>query len=126
METKEELVNTIRHLLELDGKIMELKKQQKLLEQERKRVSAELICVMKTHELDKIDTKTGAIKYNVTKSKPLGKRILVKLLEDYYEGDSEKAREVSQFIFDHLQERVTEKIVVKYDHLSEGVVTEED
>lgn len=124
METKEELVNTIRQLLELDGQLVQLKKQRTILEKERKTLSAELIEVMKKHELNKIDTKTGAIKYNVIKTKPLGKRELVKLLEQYYQND-EKAGEVSQYIFGNLKERVTEKIVVKYDKNSTEVVEEE-
>lgn len=114
METKEELIQKIKHLLELDGKMVQLKKQRDILDKERKILSEELIEVMKKHELSKIDTNTGCVRHNVVKSKPLGKRNLVKLLEEFYK-DEEKAGEVSQFIFSNLKERITEKIVVKYD-----------
>lgn len=117
METKEELIQKIKHLLELDGKMIHLKKQKDILEKERKILSIELIEVMKKHELSKIDTNTGSIRHNVVKSKPLGKRNLVKLLEEFYKDD-EKAGEVSQYIFDNLKERITEKIVVKYDKVA--------
>ena len=119
METKEELIQKIKHLLELDGKLIHLKKQKDILEKERKILSVELIDVMKKHELRNIDTNTGAIRYNVVKTKPLGKRILVKLLEEFYKDD-EKAGEVSQYILENLKERVTEKIVVKYDRVPTG------
>ena len=122
METKEELIHKIKHLLELDGKIIHLKKQKDILEKERKILSTELIEVMKKHELNKIDTNSGSIRHNVVKSKPLGKRNLVKLLEEFYKDD-EKAGEVSQYIFDNLKERITEKIVVKYDKVAPNETT---
>jgi len=111
METKEELVKKIKHLLDLDGRIIHLKKQKDELDKEHKLLSAEIIEVMKKHELNKIDTNTGSIRHSVVKTKPLGKRNLIKLLEEFYKDD-EKANEVSKYIFENLKEFVSEKIVI--------------
>lgn len=120
METKEELIQKIKHLLELDGKLVQIKNQKNILEKERKILSEELIQVMNKHELSKIDTNTGSIRHNITKTKPLGKRNLIQLLEQYYK-DSDKAGEVSNFIFSNIKERVYEKIVIKYDKIQTPV-----
>lgn len=115
METKEDLVLKIKELLQLEEKIHVLKRQKDILDKQRKTLSAELIQVMKQHEIFQLETSNSTIRFRSNKTKPISKKILTKLLADFYKEDSQKAEEVQSFIFENIPERVNERIIVKTD-----------
>lgn len=114
METKEELINAIKTWVKLDNEIRSLQKEVSKRNAEKKKISANLIDVMKKHEIDCFDIKDGQIMYNKkTVKKPMTKKVLLTVLSKYFQGDFMKANELNEFILENREECVKEKIVRK-------------
>lgn len=112
-ETKQVLTDKIKTLLSIDNQLNELKLRKKVLEQQKKELSKDLIVIMKSNELTTLSTRTDTLQYKMTRTKVLGKRELETLLREYFKDDIELAENVKNFIFEHLKERVSESIVRK-------------
>jgi hypothetical protein len=70
--------------------------------------------IMKKNEIDCFDIKDGQIMYNKKQvKKPINQKNLLELLSKFYEGDSLKAAEVNQFVFENRETVVKENIVRK-------------
>ena len=81
---------------------------------EQKKLSAELMVLMKTSEIDEVDINNGKLIYakkNV--KKPITKKALLSILSKFYEGDIAKATEINDFIIENREEAVVESIVRK-------------
>ena len=63
METKEELMNGVKDWVQTDNEISKLKAQIKLLNDQKKTLTTQLLDVMKTNEIDCFDIKGGSINY---------------------------------------------------------------
>ncbi len=114
METKEELVSAIKMWVKLDNEIRSLQKEVLKRNNEKKKISANLIDVMKKHEIDCFDIKDGKIMYNKkTVKKPMTKKVLLTVLSKYFQGDFMKANELNEFILENREESVKENIVRK-------------
>jgi hypothetical protein len=114
METKEQLVNTIREWVKLDNQIKALQKEQSTRKKEKTRLSQQLVDVMKQNEIDCFDIKDGSICYSkTTVKKPITKKILLNILSTYYSDDMDKAVEVNEFILNNREEIIKETIVRK-------------
>ena len=59
METKEQLINTIKKWVKIDNDIRALQKEQNKLKHEKKTISKLLMEVMKENEIDCFDIKDG-------------------------------------------------------------------
>lgn len=116
METKEQLVQTIREWVKLDNEIKTLQSEQSKRKKEKFKISEKLIEVMKQNEIDSFDTNNGQIQYNkkVIK-KPITKKILLNILAKFYDGDGEKANTMNNFILENREETVKEELVRKID-----------
>jgi hypothetical protein len=113
-ETKDTLIKTIREWVKIDNDLRTLKKEQKIREVEKKKLSASLIQIMKQHEIDCFDINDGKIQYNKqTVKKPITKQLLLNILSKYYQGDETKAGEVQQYILENREETVKETITRK-------------
>ena len=77
---------------------------------EKKRISADLITVMRENQLDEFDIKDGQLMY-VKKNvkKPITQKQLLTILSSYYKDD-EKAEEVKTYILENREETVKETI----------------
>jgi hypothetical protein len=66
---------------------------------------------MKTNELDSIEIKDGNLNY-VTRNvkKPITKKYLVSVLNNYFQGDLEKVSELNTLIMDNRENEVRETI----------------
>jgi hypothetical protein len=114
METKEELVKTIKEWVKIDNEIRALQKEVKKRLDEKKNISKNLIDVMRNHEIDCFDLKDGQIMYTKKNvKKPISKKSLLDILAKYCEGDIIKAGEINNFIMDNREEVVRESIVRK-------------
>ena len=116
METKEELIRTIKEWVKIDNEIRELNKQQNIRKVEKKKISEKLIKTMQHNDIDCFDINDGQIIYNKKNvKKPITKKNLFDILSKYYKGDSDKAEVLQNYIMENREEVVKETIVRKID-----------
>lgn len=121
METKEQLVSTIKKWVKIDNEIRALQKEQTQRKNEKKKISNELIEVMRKNEIDCFDLNDGQICYHKKSvKKPLTQKILLSLLSDFYKGDILKASALNNFLLENREEVVHETIVRKIDKQPEA------
>lgn len=114
LKTKDQLIEKIKEWVKIDNEIRVLQKEQKKRIVDKKKVSEELIQVMRTNEIDVFDLNDGQIMYDKrNQKKPITKTALLSILTTYYKGDAVKASETNQYILDNREEVVREKIVRK-------------
>jgi hypothetical protein len=114
MDTKENLIKTIKEWVRLDNEIRALKKEESKRNAEKKTVSNNLIEIMKKNEIDEFDIKDGQICYTKKHiKKPITKKMLTDILSKYFKGDTSKANEINDFILDNREEIIKESIVRK-------------
>jgi len=114
METKDQLVKTIKEWVRLDNETRTLQKEVSARKTEKKKISETLIEIMKKNEIDCFDIKDGQIYYTKKNVKqPITKKVLLSILTKYFSGDGTRANELNEFILENRQETVTEAIVLK-------------
>jgi len=115
METKDELLQSVKEWVQIDNEINTHKAQVKLLNERKKRITTNLMQVMKTHDIECFDLKDGCISYkkSVVKKTITGKS-LIQVLKNYYKND-ETAEELTKYILDNREEQVKESIRRKID-----------
>jgi hypothetical protein len=102
METKEQLVKTIKEWVKIDNEIRKLKNEQTIRKNEQKRISQDLIEVMRKNEIDEFDLNDGKIMYTKKSvKKPITKKILLNILSNFYEGDIMKANQINNYIMEN-------------------------
>ena len=116
METKEELVRSIREWISLDSEIAKLQSQLKDKRAQKKRNSEQLVNTMKTNNIDCFDINGGAILYkrSVVK-KPLTGKTMLPLLESYFSESNVKAEDLTKYLMDNRVQKVTETVRRKID-----------
>jgi Family of unknown function (DUF5760) len=118
MESKKETSNivlcTVKSWVDIDNEIRESQKTQNLLKQEKKRISATLLELMKASNTDCYNTKDCQLLLKVKNSKkPLNKSNLLPMLSDYFPGDLDRATELNHFLLNNRNTVVSESIVRK-------------
>ena len=118
MESKKETNNivlcTVKSWVDIDNEIRENQKTQNLLKQEKKRISATLLELMKASNTDCYNTKDCQLLLKVKNSKkPLNKSNLLSMLSQYYPGDLNRATELNHFLLNNRNTVVSESIVRK-------------
>ena len=115
METKDELLQSVKEWVQIDNDINTHKAQVKLLNERKKRITTTLMQVMKTHDIECFDLKDGCLSYkkSVVKKSITGKS-LIQVLKTYYKND-ETAEELTKYILDNREEQVKESIRRKID-----------
>ena len=111
LETKEELIQTIKKWVKIDNEIRALQTECNKRKAEKKTISNDLINVMKKHEIDCFDITDGQINYvKHTVKKPITQKMLLSILSSYYNEDVLKAQEINNFILEQREEVIKEKI----------------
>jgi hypothetical protein len=111
METKDQLVKTIKEWVKIDNEIRTLQKEIAKRKKDKKNISTNLINVMKKNEIDCFDINDGQIYYSKKNiKKPITKKVLMSTLSKFYEGNIEKATELNNFIDSNRGETVKETI----------------
>lgn len=112
METKQELVQSIKEWLTMNKEIDHLKKIIKTKNQEKKRITEKLVGTMKQNDIDCFEITGGSLIYkkNVVK-KPISGKALLTLLKKYYPDDKEDvAQEITNFILENRETKIHESI----------------
>ena len=114
MEIKENLIKNVKEWIKLDTEISSFKKEIKTKLQAKKKISEELIKIMKTDNIDCFNIAGGSLvhKKNVVK-KSLNSKTLLLSLKKYYsniEQDTKLAEELTKFILDNREEQIKENI----------------
>jgi hydroxymethylpyrimidine pyrophosphatase-like HAD family hydrolase len=111
METKDQLVKTIKEWVKIDNEIRALQKEVLKRKTDKKKASSDLMGVMKKNEIDCFDINDGQIYYSKKNiKKPITKKVLMNTLSKFYKGDIEKASELNNFINENREEIVKETI----------------
>jgi hypothetical protein len=114
METKDQLIKTIKEWVKTDNEIRAFQKEVRKKQEEKKKISKDLMDVMVRNEIDCFDIKDGQIMYSKKNvKKPITKKNLLGILANYCKGDIEKATEMNNFILENREEVVKEEIVRK-------------
>ena len=117
METKEQLVNTIKEWVDIDNKMREVAKQQKQLRESKKDATKALVDVMRNNEIDCFDLKDGKLVYSQTKTKaPLNKKNLASILLSYFgEKKMEQVEDLTKHLLENREEKIRENVRRKID-----------
>jgi hypothetical protein len=116
METKEQLVNNIKHWIRIDNEINQLKVNIKELNNNKKKLTEDLVNVMKTNQIDCFDINGGALVYKKNKvKKPINGKTLLIALQNYYKTDNKIAEELLKHVMDSREEQIKETIKRKID-----------
>lgn len=111
METKEQLVKTIKEWVKIDNDIRKLQQEIAKRKNEKKSISNNLMNIMKQNEIDCFDINDGQIYYSKKNiKKPITKKVLMNTLSKFYKGDINKATELNNFIIENREEVVKETI----------------
>lgn len=116
METKEQLINTIKEWVKLDNEIKTLQTEWKTRKARQQKLSELLMETMKKENIDGVDLNNGKDQLCYTKrtiKKPITKSVLLNILSKYYQEDASKALEVNTFIFENREEVIKESIQLK-------------
>ncbi len=114
MENKEQLINTVKDWVKNDNEIKVLQKELTLRKNEKKKISKELIEVMRKNEIDCLDINDGRIVYSKKSvKKPITKKTLIGILSNFYKGDTDRVTELNTFILENREDVIKESIVRK-------------
>ena len=111
---KEQLIQVIKEWVKNDNELRILQHEIRSRNQEKKKITAKLMNIMRNHEIDCFDINDGKILYkkkNIKQS--ITKSYLLNILSNYYQGDSNKVNELNTFILAQRKITVKESIVRK-------------
>jgi hypothetical protein len=114
METKEQLINTIKTWVKIDNEIRTLQREQNIRKKMREEITKNLMQTMRNNEIDCFDIKDGKIMYSKKNvKKPITQKMLLNLLSEYYNGDELKASNLNNYIMENREVSVKETIIRK-------------
>jgi len=114
METRDQLIKTIKYWVRIDNEIRTLQQEQSKRKKEKKMISENLIEVMKKNEIDCFELNDGHLSYSKTHTKkPITKKVLLNILSTYFKEDTTKALDLNNFILENREEITKETIVRK-------------
>jgi len=116
METKEQLVSNIKEWIKLDNEILQFKNEMKERNQKKKKLTEDLVNVMKSNTIDCFDINGGALVYKKSKvKKPLSGKTLLTALQNYYKEQPQVAEELTKHILESREEQIKETIKRKVE-----------
>ena len=111
MDTKDQLVQSIREWVKIDNEMRKLKSEVTKRRKIQKKISESLLDVMRKNEIDEFELNDGKLMYNKRSvKKPITQKLLLGILANYYEGDIKKAIELNNYISENREEVEVEKI----------------
>jgi hypothetical protein len=114
LKTKDQLIIKIKEWVKIDNEIRVLQKEHKKRLADKKKVSEELMKVMRSNDIDVFNLNDGQILYDKRNvKKPITKSALLSILTNYYKGDVVKATDANKYILDNREDVVREKIIRK-------------
>ena len=119
MSTKEDLINLVQSWLTGDKAIREMQKQLRKQRAEQKNISAALMKVMETHEIECLDMKEGRIVHTQSKVRSsVSKKHLMESLSAFFSGTDNAGlpAELTRHILETRSVNVKSKIQMKQPH----------
>ena len=113
MTTKEHLVNNIKEWIHYDNEIKKLKKEVKIRKQKQKKLTDDIVKVMKAKEIDCFDLNDGKLIYSQSKTKQtINKQHIMNCLEKYFKenGDENMITDLTNFILENREIKIKETI----------------
>lgn len=113
MTTKEHLVNNIKDWIHYDNEIKKLKKEVKIRKEKQKKLTDDIVKVMKAKEIDCFDLNDGKLIYSQSKTKQtINKQHIMNCLEKYFKenGDENMITDLTNFILENREIKVKETI----------------
>ena len=116
LETKEELISSIKEWIKIDNEISKYTKEIKDMKKKQKLLTNSLVNVMKNNQLECFDINGGKILYKKSKcKKPINTKTLLNTLKTYYNETPNKAEEITDYILKNREEVIKETIRRKLD-----------
>ena len=116
LETKEELISSIKEWIKIDNEISKHTKEIKDMKKKQKLLTNSLVNVMKNNQLECFDINGGKILYKKSKcKKPINTKTLLNTLKTYYNDTPNKAEEITDYILKNREEVIKETIRRKLD-----------
>jgi len=116
METKDQLVNNIKEWIKMDTEITQLKTEIKERNNNKKKLTENLVTVMKSNQIDCFDINGGALVYKTSKiKKPINGKSLLNALQNYYKNDPTIAEDITKHVLNSREEQIKETIKRKID-----------
>jgi len=116
METKEDLVNSIKEWLKLESEITKFQVEIRERKRKIKLLTETLVGAMKKNEIDCFNINGGALIYKQTKSKKaINSKSLLVSLQDYFKNDLKTAEELTKHILENRGEQIKETLKRKID-----------
>lgn len=110
MQTKEQLVNHIKTWLKVENELVDLRRAMREKREEKKKLSNELLEVMKENDIDCFDIKNGKLMSTKVKVKEnVNKKMLLRVLTDYMD-EPEEVVKLTDYILESRQIKEKEYI----------------
>tara|TARA_B100000886_G_C20336486_1_gene454724 strand:- start:424 stop:777 length:354 start_codon:yes stop_codon:yes gene_type:complete len=110
MQTKDELVSSIKEWITIDEEIKVLKAEIKNRQLKKKDLTTNLVEVMKSNEIDAFDINDGKLVYSKHKTKqPISKKLLLSSLQNLFDNQ-EQANKIAEHILESRNETIKEII----------------
>ena len=115
LSTKELLIMNIKDLMKIEKELKSMAIIKKQKNQEKKRLTEELIRVMKNNDIDCFDINGGSLVYKKTKTrKAVSAKFLLSQLEEIL-GEADFAKDVTNKVMANRVEVIKEDIKIKID-----------
>lgn len=113
--SKADLINIIKEWKQLDEELKLVQKQMKNKREKKKKLTEQLVKIMRTNEIDCFDINNGKLLYTQNKIKePINKTYLLNVISKYFENDdSIEIDSVADFILDNRSIKYKEGIRCK-------------
>ena len=116
VNTKDELISSIKEWIKIDSDIVKLKNEVKKKNNKKKEITEALVSVMKSNSIDCFDINGGALVYKQRKTKKtISGKFLLEQLENYYKDNPELAREIAKQVLDNRAEVIKDELKRKID-----------
>ena len=113
MTTKEHLVNNIKEWIHYDNEIKKLKKEVKIRKEKQKKLTDDIVKVMKAKEIDCFDLNDGKLIYSQSRTNlTINKQHIMNCLEKYFKenGDENMITDLTNFILENREIKIKETI----------------
>ena len=113
---KERIISQIKQWIQYDNEIRTLQQEIKTRKKAKEDLNKNLINIMKDQDIDSFNINNGSLELKrTTTKKPITKKMLQNLLNNFFQGNAEKSDQLHQYIHENREISVKENIVRKID-----------
>lgn len=109
-----EVIELIKKWIKTDNEMRTLKQEISNRKKNKDNLTSQLLEIMKSKDIDSFNINSGKIEHVQRKTKkPISKKLLQNILSKYYQGDTNKANELNNFILDNREETSKDLLIHK-------------